>query len=639
MVILNVSNKFDIAHDKKNVHTIPVIQTRPIMRTGDMMNTLGLIGKINMADITFGAKKQKTYAGLKLSFPEAELDRRLDKDHSRTIKLLPANSPHYNNLAEGDKKALGHLVKVADILNEVFLAMDHEKNIEFRNALKTEAKKGDTQAKKTLTLFHAMDGIAGIDSESKMTFLAKGIKQEDGRNFYSPGTTAAELNAVVTKKLDEGKNDEVQSILSQRTIVRRTPEGDLKATDYIDAFPKEFHAAADELDKAAKVSTNAQFNEYLTAQAQAFRKADPELDCHADKLWAQMQDTPLEFTITREQYADRLTDTIVDDEALKKRLESQKIDVQSKDALGIRVGIVNKKGTEDLYDFKKYLPALADEMPLKHLYKQSISSTGDTKQTMVDVDIVAVKGDVGAFRGGITLAENLPNDDKLSVKRGNGRRNVYHRQIRQGADPKKIKQRLDATLNPAQHKYYVEGSDHKFTIGHENAHSLGPTEAKSKLGKWSNIVEENKADMGSVASLDFLVSKGKYTEKEKKEILITFANGLLLKAKPKLKQAHRVRSVMQANYFIKKGAMKVDEKGILTVNLDKMVPTAKSMLEDIVKLQLSEDPTKAATFVKKNFKWTAELEQSAKNIREINKTIHGLVESPLADKLLRAAKK
>ena len=36
-------------------------------------------------------------------------------------------------------------------------------------------------------------------------------------------------------------------------------------------------------------------------------------------------------------------------------------------------------------------------------------------------------GDVGAYRAGIILTENLSSDDKHSLKKWGRRRNVYHR--------------------------------------------------------------------------------------------------------------------------------------------------------------------------------------------------------------------
>ena len=77
---------------------------------------------------------------------------------------------------------------------------------------------------------------------------------------------------------------------------------------------------AAELEKAAKVSTNKDFNEYLTLQCTALRANDPMLDAKADKKWAELQYTPLEFTLSREQYADLLTGSVIEDEELNELL-------------------------------------------------------------------------------------------------------------------------------------------------------------------------------------------------------------------------------------------------------------------------------------------------------------------------------
>ena len=581
-------------------------------------------------------KPTKTYAGHEINFTEEELDKKL-KDQTNTIKLLHAEAPEYKTLAKGDKKALEYLVKAADILNDVYLEMDHHKNQELKKALEIEAEKGDTHAQKTLKLFSGMNGITALDRMSERTFLFKNTEYSKGQNFYPPGLTEEELKEDLHKKFKEDKISDIRAILSQRTIVKKDAKGELYAVDYIDAFPKQFKAAANELDKAAKVSTNEAFNKFLKAQAKAFRKADPEMDCEADRLWAKMQDTPLEFTITREGYSDELSGTAIDDKKLRKQLKDHKIDFYSKDSLGIRVGIIDKKGTEELLDFKKHLAGIAEMMPYKEKYTQNIKPKGETKQTAVDSRLVYLRGDLN-YRGGITVAENLPNDDKLSVKRDYGRRNVYHYEVRNGSNPEKRQKRLDAILEPELHKYETPRGDHWFTIGHENAHSLGPSKDKSALGKWQDIIEEGKADMGSLFCLDHLVKEGKYNEEEKKEILVSWASGEMLKAKPELSQAHRVRSVMQLNYFLEKEALHINEKGILNVNFDKMIPTAHSMLSDFIQLQMGKDPQKAENYINKYFQWTEILEKCAENIREIDTTLHGVIENHLADELLTKVK-
>lgn len=571
----------------------------------------------------------------KIGLSEEELKRRTHKDYLTTKKMLGVGAPEYNNLADGDKKALKHLVKAADIMDEIYLMLDNDKNISFRDFLKENIEKGNEQAKMALKLFNAQKGVNAVDSEATKFSLIKGEKDLPGKAIYPRDLSKDEFHKIIEKMIKKGKIEEVREILNQRSVVVRDGE-DLKAVDYTERFRKYFTKASKELEKAAEASTNKDFSEYLKLQAKALTTKDSMADAYADKKWAELQDTPLEFTITRENYEDELTGTVFENKKLKALLDKHKIEPTPKDMLGFRVGIVNKEGTEKLLEIKKYLPILAKEMPFSDKYEQSISATSnEVKQTMVDVDLVAVKGDVGSWRGGITLAENLPNDDKLSLTIGGGRRNVYHRQIRAVTDFKKLQKRLDAILDKDLHQYYENEADHWFTIGHENAHSLGPKNGKEALGKYSHIIEENKADMASLAMTDKLKELGMYTETQRKQILTTFVADNLLKAKPNLNQAHRVRSVMQMNYLVNNGAVNIDKKGVIHIELDKVVPTARKMLEEIIQIQMSGDFSKAEKFVLANFEWSEGLELIAQKLKKINKTLNGRVEEKLAKHLLR----
>ncbi len=567
------------------------------------------------------------------NLPLEELEKRTHKDYLVTKKMLTPDAKEYFELADGDKKALKHLVKAAYILEKINMQIDCHENLEFKAFLEREIKKGNKQAKLTKILFDAQKGINAIDNMSTVINLAKGIETKAGKGVYPNDLSKEEFHSILSRMLDSGEVEAVKKILTQRTVVERDGVN-LIGIDYVDKWAADFALMADELEKAAEVSTNADFNEYLKLQAAALRKADPMLDAYADKKWATLQDTPLEFTITRENYEDEMTGTIVENTELSEKLKNHGISPIPKDFLGGRVGIVNKKGTEALMAIKQYLPTLAQNMPYNDEYTQNISTTGDAKQTMVDVDLVAVTGDVGEFRGGITLAENLPNDDKLSLTIGGGRRNVYHRQIRFISDMKKLQERLDEILDKEQHQFYLDEADHWFTIGHENAHSLGPREGSEKLGKYRNIIEENKADMGSLAFVDLLTELGMYTEEQRKQIIVTTIADNFLKSKPTLSQAHRVRTVMQNKYFAERGAYNLTADGKIHVNIDKVVPIAKEMLSEIVRIQIDGDFNKAEQYVIDNFIWTENMEVIAQKLQKINKTLNGQVESKLAEKLL-----
>lgn len=568
-----------------------------------------------------------------LNLSREELEKRTNKDYLNTKKMLTPDAPEYTELADGDKNALKHLVRAAYILEKINMQIDNPHNLDFKAFLEKEIENGNEDAKLTKILFDAQKGINAIDTMSNKINLAKGLTEHLGKGVYPEDLSKEEFHAILTKMINEGKIDDVKKILTQRSVVERNGDK-LIGIDYIDKFKEDFAKMADELDLARETSTNADFNEYLELQAKALREADPMLDAYADKKWATLQDTPLEFTITRENYEDEMTGTIAENKELSELLNAHEITPTPKDFLGGRVGIVNKKGTEALMAIKKYLPELAKNMPFADEYEQNISTTGDTKQTMVDVDLVAVAGDVGAYRGGITLAENLPNDDKLSLKIGGGRRNVYHRQIRFISNVAKLQERLDEILDKEQHKYYLDEADHWFTIGHENAHSLGPKKACETLGKYRNIIEENKADMGSLAFVDLLTELGMYTEEQRKQIIVTTVADNFLKSKPTLSQAHRVRTVMQNKYFADRGAYVIID-GKIHVNIDKVVPIAKEMLSEIIRIQIDGDFDKAEKYVLDNFVWTDNMELIAQKLQKVSKYLNGRTESPLAELLLK----
>ena len=357
-----------------------------------------------------------------------ELEKRTNKEYLITKVLLKPDSPEYLELAEGDKKALKHLVKAGAILENIHFQIDDHHNLGFKKFLEKEIKKNNKQAILTKILFDAQKGINALDRLSQKIHLAKGITNKPGIGVYPEDLTKEEFHKILIKMINENKIDEVKKILSQRTIVLRDGEY-LKSIDYVDYFKDDFSKIADEFENAAKLSTNKDFNEFLILQAKALRKADPMLDAYADKKWAELQDTPLELTLTRENYEDELTGSFTENEELKQLLKTNNINPIAKDNLGLRVGIINKKGTEDLISIKKYLPLLAKNMPYNNEYEQKISKDEEkeSKQTMVDVDLVMLAGDSGTYRSGITIAENLPNDDKLSLTIGGGKRNVYHR--------------------------------------------------------------------------------------------------------------------------------------------------------------------------------------------------------------------
>ena len=535
----------------------------------------------------------------------------------------------YQTLSEGDKQALEHLIRVAECFDSVYKRLDNVHNLEFEEFLKQRILAGDNQAILTQKLYDGQKGIIGKTTEGEKVILAKGIEEMAGKGFYPEDLTEKELQQIIIRMIKENRIDEVRNILNQRSIVLRDGEY-LKALDYTEYFKKEFTLAAEELEEAAKTGTNKDFNEYLLLQAKALRENNPMLDCAADKKWATIQDTPLELTIGRECYSDKMTPTVIKNPELKEMLEQYKIPVYAKDNIGVRVGIVDKAGTDYLLKIKEFLPMMAKAMPYSNQYTQTITKA-NSKQTMVDSHIVAMSGANAAYRGGISIASNLPNADKLAVQTGGGHRTVYNKELRQAKYANGIEDKLNAILDKSQHKYFNVEALHDFTILHENMHSLGPKEGLENLGVYKNTIEEFKADTGSIAMLDLLKKQGYYTEDRIKEILTSWVVAYTQKG-PDFNNAHATRNIMQHNYFIQNLGIEINNDGKIKINVERIIECAKTMLDDAIRIQLSKNSDLAKEYINKYAVWTDKLEALAQKLKNADTRINSYLYSPIAKK-------
>ena len=557
-----------------------------------------------------------------------ELKKRTDRKHYRGVRFLSSAAKEVKKLKQNDHLVLMHLVRAANYLEVVNLKLENSKNMEFLNFLNEEIEKRNQKAVLAKRLFESQKSMYSPDALGNQTSLVKDMAQPDGLGYFPDDLKADEFHKILNNMLDENKNDEVAKILNQRTVVVRDGKL-LKAIDFVDAFP-EFQLMAKELRLAKEYSKDKLFNKYLELQAKALEIADPMLDAEADKVWATLSaNTKYEFTICRECYDEKLTKSIYENEQLMARLKKANISVFAKDNLGARVGIVNKKGTEFLQKLKSLIDISAKFMPYKNEYTFE-KQTEEIPQTAVDVDVITLTGEEGAYRASLVLAQNLPNDDKLALQIGGGRRNVYHRQVRLGGNKKRFKK----LVSDEQFKYFNPEADHWAVICHENTHSLGP-KSHNTLGKFSAILEEFKADMGMYAFLTEFVKAGYFTEEQRKQIILTSLTYSFLKGKPTLAQAHRTRSVMIVNRMIQEKAITFDDAGKLVFDFDKAEKTAQTMMAEVVRLQLDQNVKAAENYVNKWFVWTDEIDSVAKKLQKMSKMLNGYLVQPLADEMLR----
>ena len=556
-----------------------------------------------------------------------ELKKRTSKKYYKKIEFLKRNSRETKNLSNNELKVLCHLTRAGFAIEKVQFQLENVKNLQILQFLDKEIEKGSEKARLAKRMFMSQKSNFSPDTLGNQTVLFKGVNRPLGQGYFPEDLEVEEFHKILSDMIDAGEIEEVKQILNQRTIVQRDGVK-LKAIDFVDAFP-EFKEVANELREAKKYSENKKFNEYLEIQIKALETADPILDAQADKAWAELDEKcKFEFTITRECYQENLTKTIFDNAELMKKLEIAGVTVYAKDSLGARVGLVNKAGTKMLKKLRALVDISAKFMPFKDEYKNKKSE--DTKQIAVDVDLIALTGDEGAYKASIVTAQNLPNSDKLAFSIGGGNRNVYHRQVRKSGNKKNYQKLIHKDF----WQYYNPEADHWAVICHENTHSLGPN--SGTLGKFSSILEEYKADMGMYAFLDEFKAENFFSEDEIKQIMVTGLFRSFMKGKPTLEQAHKTRALMICNRMFTEKAIVLDSETKMNFDFEKIKKLTKTMLAEVVRLQLDGDVKKAEAYVSKWAVWSDEVEKVAEVIRSYNKTLNGYVEDSLAQEFLKS---
>lgn len=563
-----------------------------------------------------------------LSMSKKELKKRTSKGCYKGIKFLSLEDGIVKKLNKNDLLVLCHLTRAASYFDIINLKLEHPLNMEFLQFLNKNIEQGNESCVLAKKMFLSQKSMFSPDSLGNQTVLVKNVVNYEGKNYFPPELTIEQFHNIIDKMLEDGEVEEVKRILNQRTIVRFNGSK-LKAIDFIDAFD-EFKLIANELECAKKYCWDKNFNKYLDFQIQALRTADENLDAKADIAWAKLDECKFEFTITRESYEENFSKSIFENKELFEKLCKFGIQVFAKDSLGARVGIVNKTGTKLLKKLRLLVGIASDNMPYKNEYKSNYYKN-DNLQTAVDVDLITLTGDEGSYQASIVLAQNLPNDDKLALKLGGGRRNVYHRQIRKKYNKKLYKE----LICEDQFRFFYPEADHWAVICHENTHSLGP-ESHSSLGKYSAIIEEFKADMGMYAFLDEFVEAGEFSENQINQIMVTSLSKGFCKGKPSFSQAHRVRSVMICNRLLSDGGIIFTKEKKLRFDFQKIKNSTKNMLSEVVRLQIDKNINGAREYIDKWFNWTNDLQEIADIIKKHSKMLNGYLITPLADAFLNS---
>jgi len=383
-------------------------------------------------------------------------------------------------------------------------------------------------------------------------FLSNTEEKPAGAQFYPQDMSKQEYLA-----------SEITNEDNLYTMVSRDIDGKLISIPYSEYFADELIEAAALLKQAAELADNEAFSNYLKLRAEALITNEYQA---SDMAWMDMKNNPIELVIGPiETYEDQLF-------GYRTAFESY-------------VLLKDLSWSERLAKYAAFLPELQTGLPVAAKYKAEVPGS-DADLNAYDVIYYAGHSNAGSK----TIAINLPNDEQVQLAKGTRRlqlKNAMRAKFDHILMP--IAQQL---MVPEQRQHITFNAFFANTMFHEVAHGLGIKNTldgkgtvRGALKEHASALEEGKADILGLYMVEQLLDKKAITEGQLEDYYVTFMAGIFRSVRFGASSAHGKANMIRFNFFQEKGAFSRDEKGLYSVNMEKMSAAIASLSELILTLQ------------------------------------------------------
>ncbi|HXE58881.1 MAG TPA: hypothetical protein VNK43_12845 [Gemmatimonadales bacterium] len=375
-----------------------------------------------------------------------------------------------------------------------------------------------------------------------------------GANFYPADATKEELEAAPDGAMLRG----------QYTMVRRGPDGRLRAVPYHEAFAPQVARAAARLREAAALADDPGLRRYLELRAAALLSDEYQ---PSDLAWLDMKTNTIELVIGPiETYEDQLLGAKAAHEAF--------------------VLIRDREWSGRLARYAALLPELQRGLPVPEAYKREAPGTDSDLNAY---DVVYYAGDANA--GSKTIAINLPNDEEVQLRKGTRRLQLKNA----------MRAKFDRILVPIAERLIAEDQRRHVTFDaffantmfHEVAHGLGIKKTidgrrtvREALKEQASALEEGKADVLGLYMVTQLHERGELGEADLRDNYVTFLAGIFRSVRFGASSAHGRANMARFNYFQRQGAFTRDQRtGTYRVDADRMRAAMNALSGTILRFQ------------------------------------------------------
>ncbi len=488
-----------------------------------------------------------------------------------------------SGLTDGEREALRHCIRAAEIMTDLYLAQMDPKNAARRAALE---QRTDEEGKDLLNYFNVNGGPWDGFDEDKPFIPGVGVKPKAG-SFYPADLTDAEWSEWLAAHPADRESFE-----SPTTVIKRASEGGLVAVPYAVEYEKFLKEAADELRAGVALLPAGTLKKFLELRAAAFASNDY---WDSDIAWIDTDGNPFEVTIgPYEVYADGIR-------GIKATFEAF-------------IALPDKEATAEVQKFSAALPEFDALLAARFGYK--------TKGAATPMEVVrdVYRGGEAAF-GRQFVAYNLPNDRNIHEMKES--KKVFSRTMMEAKFSILGTPIAERLMRPDALKYHQFRNRLLFVLGHELAHGIGPSGFEVKLKDLHSMFEEAKADMLGVALLDYFHKKGLVTDDELfgavVSEVITFPTGW----RTSYTEAHSAGSLIEYNWLKANGAVRYDEHdGRFDIDPEKTLAAMIGLSEEFLKIQREADYEKAAAFIKEWGFVSPEVPQIVEKLKDLPIEVH-----------------
>jgi len=439
------------------------------------------------------------------------------------------------------------LFQAADIMDGLFWM----ENYGDKEALMNQIGDNSDLRKMATITYGAWDGLDGNKP------FVEGIGEKPaGAQFYPVDMTEEEWNAFG----DPNKT-------SQYTMIVRDENGALKCVWYHDYFAEQIEKAASLLDQASELAGDKEFANYLKLRAKALRTDDY---FESDMQWMDVRNNNVDLVIGPiENYTDARYGIKASHEAF--------------------ILIKDQEWTKQLAKYVAYVPELQKQLPVPDEYKKEVPGAD---VDLAAYDAVYYAGDCNA--NSKTIAINLPNDERVQLKRGT--RKLQLKNAMQAKFDKILLPIAKELMTPESIEHIKFDAFFANVMFHETAHGMGIKNTitgkgtvREALGNQYSAIEEAKADVLGLYLVTKLAEMGVYTNTTMEDNYTTFMAGIFRSVRFGAASAHGKANMLTFNYFQNEGAFTRNEDGRYAIDFEKMKEAVEKLAGDILKCQGNGD--------------------------------------------------